>query len=92
LLAKRFGVPVCPHAGGVGLCELVVHLAAFDAIAVAGEQPERVVEYVDHLHEHFVEPTVVERARYRLPTQPGYAEIKPESLERYAFPDGAEWR
>jgi L-fuconate dehydratase len=92
LLAKRFGVPVCPHAGGVGLCELVVHLAAFDAIAVAGEQPERVVEFVDHLHEHFMEPTVVERARYRLPMQPGYAAIKPESLERYAFPGGAEWR
>jgi L-fuconate dehydratase len=92
LLAKRYGVPVCPHAGGVGLCELVVHLAAFDAIAVGGEQPERVVEFVDHLHEHFVEPTVVERARYRLPVRPGYAEIKGESLERYAFPDGAVWR
>jgi L-fuconate dehydratase len=92
LLAKRYGVPVCPHAGGVGLCELVVHLAAFDAIAVAGEQPDRVVEFVDHLHEHFVEPTVVERARYQLPMRPGYAEIKAESLERYAFPNGPEWR
>jgi len=92
LLAKRYGVPVCPHAGGVGLCELVVHLAAFEAIGVGGEQPDRVVEFVDHLHEHFVEPTVVERARYRLPTRPGYAEIKPESLERYAFPNGPVWR
>lgn len=91
LLAKRFGVPVCPHAGGVGLCELVVHLAAFDAICVGGDNPERVVEFVDHLHEHFVEPTVVERARYRLPRQPGYAEIKAESLERFRFPDGAAW-
>jgi L-fuconate dehydratase len=91
LLAARFGVVVCPHAGGVGLCELVVHLAAFDAICVGGDNPERVVEFVDHLHEHFVEPTVVANARYRLPTRPGYAEIKAESLERFRFPDGAAW-
>ncbi len=92
LLAKRFGVPVCPHAGGVGLCELVVHLAAFDAVRVAGEVPDRVVEFVDHLHEHFAEPTVVRGGRYRLPTRPGYAEILPASLEEYRFPDGAAWR
>ena len=91
LLAKRFGVVVCPHAGGVGLCELVVHLAAFDAICVGGDNPERVVEFVDHLHEHFVEPAVVEKARYRLPQRPGYAEIRPESLERFRFPAGAAW-
>lgn len=91
LLCARFGVVVCPHAGGVGLCELVVHLAAFDAICVGGDNPERVVEFVDHLHEHFVEPTVVENARYRLPSRPGYAEIKPESLERFRFPGGAAW-
>jgi len=91
LLAAKFGVPVCPHAGGVGLCELVVHLAAFDAIAVSGIHDKRVVEYVDHLHEHFAEPVRVERARYRLPATPGYASILPASLERYRFPDGAEW-
>ena len=91
LLAAHFGVVVCPHAGGVGLCELVVHLSAFDAISVGGNNPERVVEYVDHLHEHFVEPTVVENARYRLPRRPGYAEIRAESLERFRFPDGAAW-
>jgi L-fuconate dehydratase len=92
LLAKRFGVPVCPHAGGVGLCELVVHLAAFDAVRVAGEVPDRVVEFVDHLHEHFAEPTVVREARYRLPERPGYAEILPASLDEYRFPYGAVWR
>jgi L-fuconate dehydratase len=91
LLAAKFGVPVCPHAGGVGLCELVVHLAAFDAIAVSGIHDERVVEYVDHLHEHFTEPVRIAGARYRLPATPGYATILPESLERYRFPDGAEW-
>jgi L-fuconate dehydratase len=85
-------VPVCPHAGGVGLCELVVHLAAFDAVRVAGEVPDRVVEFVDHLHEHFAEPSVVRGGRYRLPQRPGYAEILPASLEEYRFPDGAAWR
>jgi L-fuconate dehydratase len=92
LMAQKFGIPVCPHAGGVGLCELVVHLAAFDAVRVAGEVPDRVVEFVDHLHEHFAEPTVVRGGRYQLPRRPGYAEILPASLEEYRFPDGAAWR
>jgi L-fuconate dehydratase len=92
LLAKKFGVPVCPHAGGVGLCELVQHLAAFDFVAVGGERADRVVEFVDHLHEHFVDPCVVERARYRAPRRPGYSsEMRPESLRRHAFPGGAVW-
>jgi L-fuconate dehydratase len=92
LLAARYGVPVCPHAGGVGLCELVQHLAAFDYVALGGELEDRVIEYVDHLHEHFVDPVVVERARYRLPEAPGYsAEMKRESIERHLFPGGAEW-
>jgi len=92
LLAAKFGVTVCPHAGGVGLCELVQHLAAFDFVAVGGERDDRVVEFVDHLHEHFVDPCVVERARYRAPRQPGYSsEMRPESLERHAFPGGAVW-
>jgi L-fuconate dehydratase len=92
LLAAKFGVPVCPHAGGVGLCELVQHLAAFDFVAVGASLDGRVVEYVDHLHEHFVDPCVVERARYRAPRAPGYStEMRPESLARHAFPHGPVW-
>jgi L-fuconate dehydratase len=92
LLAAKFGVPVCPHAGGVGLCELVQHLAAFDYVAIGGDLEDRVIEYVDHLHEHFVDPVTVERARYRAPEAPGYsAEMKRESIERHLFPGGAEW-
>ena len=92
LLAAKFGVPVCPHAGGVGLCEHVQHLAIFDYIAVSGSLENRVVEYVDHLHEHFVDPVVIERGRYRAPLQPGYSvEMHPESLEAYAFPNGSAW-
>ena len=91
-LAQQFGVTVCPHAGGVGLCEYVQHLALFDAIAVAPDVGDRIVEYVDHLHEHFVDPCVVERAAYVVPDAPGYsAEIHPESLTRFAYPGGAEW-
>lgn len=93
LLAAKFGVPVCPHAGGVGLCEYVQHLAAFDYIAVSGSFENRVVEYVDHLHEHFVEPVVIERGRYRVPTLPGYSiTMKPASLATYAFPNGSAWQ
>jgi len=93
LMAAEFGVPVCPHAGGVGLCELVQHLSAIDYIAVSGELDGRMIEYVDHLHEHFLDPVVIRDARYMLPTRPGYsAEMRPESLARYRFPDGDEWR
>jgi L-fuconate dehydratase len=92
LLAAKFEVPVCPHAGGVGLCELVQHLSAFDHVAVAGAVPGRVIEFVDHLHEHFVDPCVVERGRYRLPQAPGYStQIRRASLERHAFPNGEVW-
>jgi L-fuconate dehydratase len=92
LLAAKFGVPVCPHAGGVGLCELVQHLAAFDYIAVSGSLDGRVIEYVDHLHEHFLDPVLIREGRYVLPSRPGYsAEMRPESLARYRYPDGAEW-
>jgi L-fuconate dehydratase len=93
LLAAKFGVPVCPHAGGVGLCELVQHLSAFDYIAVSGRLDGRMIEYVDHLHEHFVDPVVVRDGRYRLPTMPGYsAEMRPDSLATYTFPNGDAWR
>ena len=72
-MAKKFGVPVCPHAGGVGLCELVQHLSIFDYVAVSGTLENRVTEFVDHLHEHFTDPCVVEDGNYLLPSQPGYS-------------------
>jgi L-fuconate dehydratase len=93
LLAAKFGIPVCPHAGGVGLCEYVQHLAAFDYIGVSASLEDRVVEYVDHLHEHFVDPVVVRNGRYMLPTAPGYSiAMRPESVAQYAYPDGPAWR
>jgi L-fuconate dehydratase len=91
LLAAKFGVPVCPHAGGVGLCELVVHLAAFDYVAVSGSLDERMIEYVDHLHEHFTEPVRVSDGRYRLPKTPGYAAMTGRALAEHRFPDGPAW-
>ena len=93
LLAAKFKVPVCPHAGGVGLCEYVQHLSAFDYLCVSGSMEDRVIEYVDHLHEHFVEPVRIRRGRYLMPEAPGYSiEIRQESLERYRYPDGDAWR
>jgi L-fuconate dehydratase len=92
LLAKKFDVPVCPHAGGVGLCELVQHLSIFDYIAVSGSLENRVTEYVDHLHEHFVDPCIVENGAYQLPTAPGYsAEMLAASVQQFEFPNGAYW-
>jgi L-fuconate dehydratase len=92
LMAAKFGVPVCPHAGGVGLCELVQHLSMFDYIAITGTMENRVTEFVDHLHEHFVDPVVIERARYVAPARPGYgSEIKLESRAQYRYPDGPVW-
>jgi L-fuconate dehydratase len=92
LLADRFGVPICPHAGGVGLCELVQHLSIFDYVAVSGSLDGRMIEYVDHLHEHFVDPVVIRDGRYRAPTRPGYsAEMLPDSLIRHRYPDGVVW-
>jgi L-fuconate dehydratase len=93
LMAAKFGVPVCPHAGGVGLCEYVQHLSIFDYIAVSASLDDRVLEYVDHLHEHFIDPVVIRSGRYMPPRQPGYSiTMRPESLREYAFPDGAAWR
>lgn len=92
-MAAKFGVPVCPHAGGVGLCEMVQHLAMFDAVAVTGHHPGRVVEFVDHLHEHFVNPTVVEKGRYIAPLGVGAgAEMKPHSISEYLYPTGQAWQ
>ena len=93
LMAAEFGVPVCPHAGGVGLCELVQHLSIVDYVCVSGSLEGRMIEYVDHLHEHFLDPVVIRDARYVVPTKPGYsAEMRPDSLARFRFPDGDEWR
>jgi L-fuconate dehydratase len=92
LLAAKFGVPVCPHAGGVGLCELVQHLAMFDLVAVSGTTQNRAIEYVDHLHEHFVDPVVIRSGRYMAPRAPGFsAEMRPASIRRYSYPTGAVW-
>jgi L-fuconate dehydratase len=92
LLAAKFNVPVCPHAGGVGLCEYVQHLSIFDYIAVSGSIENRCLEYVDHLHEHFIDPVVIRDAHYIAPQAPGYSiAIKPESLARYRYPTGAAW-
>ena len=93
LMAAKFGIPVCPHAGGVGLCEYVQHLALFDYIAVSGSLENRLCEYADHLHEHFVNPLVMQQGHYMPPTAPGYSiTMKPESLAEFEFPHGAAWR
>jgi L-fuconate dehydratase len=92
LMAKKFGVPVCPHAGGVGLCELVQHLSIFDFVCVSGTLEGRVTEFVDHLHEHFVDPCIVANGRYALPTAAGYsAQMHEASVAEYSFPDGPQW-
>jgi len=92
LMAKKFGVPVCPHAGGVGLCELVQHLSIFDYVAVSGSLEGRVTEFVDHLHEHFTDPCVVVGGHYTLPGAPGYsAQMLESSVAEYSYPDGAYW-
>jgi L-fuconate dehydratase len=93
LMAAEFSVPVCPHAGGVGLCELVQHLSIIDYVCISGSLDGRMIEFVDHLHEHFVDPVRIRDAHYVVPTQPGYsAEILPESLAQYRFPGGEAWQ
>jgi L-fuconate dehydratase len=92
LLAAKFGIPVCPHAGGVGLCEYVQHLAIFDYIAVSGSLEDRIVEYVDHLHDHFVDPVIVLDGRYVPPNAPGYSiTLRPDSLRTHVYPNGEAW-
>jgi len=91
-MAAKFGVPVCPHAGGVGLCELVQHLSIYDYLCVSTSLEGRMIEYVDHLHEHFVDPVEVRDGSYRLPHRPGYSsEMRRSSRERFAYPSGGEW-
>jgi L-fuconate dehydratase len=92
LMAQKFGVPVCPHAGGVGLCEYVQHLSVWDYISCGASLDSRVLEYVDHLHEHFVNPVRMREGRYMPPTTPGYsATMKRESLDEFEFPIGPAW-
>lgn len=92
LMAAKFEIPVCPHAGGVGLCEYVQHLSMIDYIAISGSLQDRIIEYVDHLHEHFLDPVVIKNGAYMPPQKPGYSiEIKAESLKDYEFPTGKIW-
>jgi L-fuconate dehydratase len=92
LMANKFGIPVCPHAGGVGLCEYVQHLSAFDFLRVSQTLEDRVTEYVDHLHEHFIHPVQIRSGRYLLPQEPGYSiKIKPETLQYFTWPSGEAW-
>jgi L-fuconate dehydratase len=92
LMAKKYDVPVCPHAGGVGLCEYVQHLSILDYTRIGASLENRVLEYVDHLHEHFLDPVVIKNARYVAPREPGYSiQMRPESLKKHAFPEGAAW-
>ncbi|WP_232385190.1 L-fuconate dehydratase [Actinomadura violacea] len=92
LLAAKFGVPVCPHAGGVGLCELVQHLSMFDYVALSGTMRNRVIEYVDHLHEHFLTPVLISGGHYAAPMAPGFsAQLRAEAIAEHSYPDGAFW-
>ncbi len=93
LMVAKFGVPVCPHAGGVGLCEYVQHLSFIDYAVISGRLENRLIEYVDHLHEHFLDPVVIKNGCYQAPVEPGYSiTMRPESLVRYAFPEGEVWQ
>ncbi|WP_417443144.1 L-fuconate dehydratase [Joostella sp.] len=93
LMAAKFKIPVCPHAGGVGLCEYVQHLSMLDFISISGSLEDRIIEFVDHLHEHFLEPVVIKDGAYMPPKMPGYSiTMKEDSLEAYTFPDGAMWK
>jgi L-fuconate dehydratase len=93
LLAAKFGVRVCPHAGGVGLCELVQHLSMFDYVAVSGSLEGRMIEYVGHLHEHFLDPVEIRGGRYIAPRSPGFgAQMHERTIADHRFPDGRVWR
>jgi L-fuconate dehydratase len=93
LMAAKSGIPVCPHAGGVGLCEYVQHLSMVDYLCISGSQEGRVIEYVDHLHEHFEEPVVIRNARYMPPMKPGFSiQMKSDSMKDYTYPDGKVWQ
>ena len=91
-MADKFNIPVCPHAGGVGLCELIQHMSFVDYIAVSGNLENRVLEYVDHLHDHFLDPVRTKDGRYLTPQKPGFSvEMKGDSISNYTFPTGKVW-
>jgi L-fuconate dehydratase len=93
LMAAKKGIPVCPHGGGVGLCEHTQHLSAIDYICISGSLENRYVEYVDHLHEHFDDPIRMKGDRFLLPEKPGYStKILGPSIEKFAFPNGSYWK
>ncbi|GGJ48501.1 L-fuconate dehydratase [Streptomyces brasiliensis] len=92
LLAAKFGIPVCPHAGGVGLCELVQHLSMFDYVALSGTKQDRVIEFVDHLHQHFLDPVDVTGGHYQAPTAPGFsAAMHQTTIDTFTYPHGTFW-
>ncbi|XP_040570544.1 mitochondrial enolase superfamily member 1 [Lepeophtheirus salmonis] len=93
LMAYKYGIPVCPHAGGVGLCEMVQHLQVFDYVSLGGTFEDRMIEYVDHLHEHFIYPPVIGESKYFPPTAPGYStEMKRASIRDFEYPNGITWK
>jgi len=93
LLAAKFDIPVCPHAGGVGLCEYVQHLSMIDYICISGSLERRITEYIDLLHEHFVYPVIIKNSNYMPPEAPGYSiTIKDSSIDAYTYPTGAFWQ
>jgi L-fuconate dehydratase len=92
LMCAKFGIPVCPHAGGVGLCEYVQHLSIFDFLCISATPEDRVIEFVDHLHEQFINPVEMKEGRYLVPQSAGYSiEIKQDALKRFSFPGGEVW-
>ena len=92
-IAAKYGVPVCPHAGGVGLCEYVQYLSIIDYVQISADIGDRVIEYVDHLHEHFEHPCEVRNGFYVPPAAPGFnVKMHSDTLERFRYPDGIEWR
>ena len=93
MLAAKYGKPVCPHAGGVGLCEYVQHISMIDYVQISADIGERVIEYVDHLHEHFDDPCVIKDGAYQVPTASRFGgKMLDDSLQHYRYPDGSEWR
>ena len=93
LMAAKFNIPVCPHAGGVGLCEYVQHLSMIDYIAISGSKEDRIIEYVDHLHEHFLDPVIIKNGAYMPPVLPGYSiTMKQDSIRDYSYPEGIIWK
>ena len=93
LMAAKYEVPVCPHAGGVGLCEYVQHLSIIDYLCISGSLENRMIEFVDHLHDHFEDPVVIKNGHYSLPSRPGYSvKMKADSIAAYCFPDGQRWQ